>query len=86
MPEGGGAIDYRLKRVEDRSDKLYTDMYEGEGKENPSMTVRMDRVEKATESMAESAKASRNMMLVTMLTVVGGVLTAFICYKLGIRI
>lgn len=80
------AIAYRLERVEQRSNKLFTDMYEGEGKENPSMTVRMDRVENSVESMVESAKATRNMMLVTMLTVIGGVVTAFICYKLGIRI
>lgn len=80
------AIAYRLERVEQRSNKLFTDMYEGEGKENPSMTVRMDRVENSVESMVESAKSTRNMMLVTMLTVIGGVVTAFICYKLGIRI
>jgi hypothetical protein len=34
-----------------KTDKTYLDMYEGENKENPSMTVRMDRVEQVLDSV-----------------------------------
>lgn len=33
--------------------KLHIDMYEGDGKENPSMTTRMDAVEKATATIGK---------------------------------
>lgn len=31
--------------------KLYIDMYEGEGKDNPPIVTRLDRVERATASV-----------------------------------
>lgn len=34
-----------------RVDKLYCDMYEGDGKENPSMTTRMNAVEQTTATV-----------------------------------
>jgi hypothetical protein len=87
MAEGAvGATEYRLTHVEKRCDKLFTDMYEGEGKENPSMTVRVDGLEKCVEKMVKESTDTRNMMIGTMLTVIGGIVTAFVCYKLGIRL
>lgn len=37
--------------IEEKVDKLYLDMYVGEGKENPSMTTRLDRVEVSMAKM-----------------------------------
>jgi hypothetical protein len=37
--------------VNRRAIKTYQDMYEGENSENPPMTVRMDRVERAIATM-----------------------------------
>lgn len=69
-----------------RVDKIYTDMYLGEGRDNPSMTIRVDRLEKCTEEMVANSRSTRTMMIGTMITVLGSVITAFICYRLGIKL
>lgn len=37
--------------TEQKVDKLYLDMYLGSGKENPSVSTRLDRVEQVIENM-----------------------------------
>ncbi len=39
------AISESYPQVRNRADKVYVDMYEGEGKDNPSVTTRLDRLE-----------------------------------------
>lgn len=71
------------RATDDRLNKLYTDMYYGEGKDNPPMTVRVDRLEKSVEEMVSNSKSTRLMMVGTMLTVVGGIVIAFLTHILG---
>ena len=40
---------------EEKVDRLYLDMYFGEGKENPSIITRLDRVEQWMESMTTNS-------------------------------
>jgi hypothetical protein len=58
----------------------------GEGKENPSMTVRLDRLEQYQKESHANFLATKYMMLATMTSVLGSILTAVICYKLGIKV
>lgn len=73
----------------DKVDKLFTDMYLGEGKDNPSVTVRLDRLEQCTHTMVENSKATRETVrrgvLTVIITVLSGVLITIICVKLGLK-
>jgi hypothetical protein len=87
------ATEHRLSEVEDRCENLYRDMYLGNGKDNPPMTVRIDRMEaymqEARDTSEETHKqsvATKRLMIATMLSVLGTVIGAFICYKLGVRV
>lgn len=71
-----------LKRV----DKLFTDMYLGEGTGDPPMTVRVDRLEQCQEETTKNSRQTKQMMMATMLSVLGSIATAFLMYKLGIRV
>jgi hypothetical protein len=48
MVVNSGAITVEERR---QVAKLYYDMYEGDGKENPSVTTRLDRVERTIASV-----------------------------------
>lgn len=78
--------------IPQRVHKLEVDMYYGDGKENPSMTTRVasledcvERMEKTSTETKKDNKATRRMMLGTLLTVVGSVIVAIICFKLGVK-
>jgi hypothetical protein len=72
--------------LEEKVHKLHTDIYLGGGKENPSMTVRVDRLEQYQKKSHDNFQTTKWMMLATMTSVLGSILTAFICYRLGIKI
>lgn len=64
-----------LKR---RVTKLYEDMYEGDGKENPSMTTRMDAVERATLTISGNLTWVVRLMIGLLITGIIDVVKHFI--------
>jgi hypothetical protein len=69
-----------------RVSKLYTDMYIGSGKDNPSMTIRLDRLEQCIEKAAKDSSATRAMMVGTMITVAGSLAAAWVAHLAGWRV
>jgi len=67
----------------DKLAKLWEDVYEGRGKDNPPMTVRVDRLEQCVESILENGKATRATVWGGVITTIGLLIVAFISFKLG---
>jgi len=58
--------------------KLYRDMYEGEGKENPSMTVRLALVEEVLEKMSSNLNKLVYAVIGTVLAIAGQIILRFL--------
>ena len=67
----------------DKLAKLWEDMYEGRGKGNPPMTVRVDRLEQCVETILENGKSTRNTVRGGVATIIVGLILAYISFKLG---
>jgi hypothetical protein len=64
--------------TEDKVDKLYQDMYFGEGRDNPSMTTRMSIQEQKTESIERTMSKMVWLTAGTLLSAVGGLVMLII--------
>ncbi len=51
--------------------KMYEDMYEGRGKDNPSMTTRMTMVEDKQERMSKNINKALWLAVTTLLAIIG---------------
>lgn len=63
---------------EDKVEKMYTDMYVGEGKDNPSMTTRMAMVEDKTERLAKNLNKALWLAVSTLLGLGGEIVLRFV--------
>ncbi len=61
--------------TEEKVEKLFTDMYVGEGKENPSMTTRLSRTEDAIDRIVDNSNKAFWVSIGTIATVVGAIIT-----------
>lgn len=65
------SIENSYPQVRDHADKVYMDMYVGEGQENPSVTTRLDRLERVAATNGKLFWA----VLGTILAVVGDIIS-----------
>jgi hypothetical protein len=63
----------------EKVEKMYVDLYIGDGADNPPVTIRLDRLER----WAKDIRAMRAMMMATMLTVLGAIVVAFVGHAAG---
>lgn len=63
---------------EDKVEKMYVDFYQGEGKDNPSITTRMAMVEDRTERLERNLTKALWLAVATLLTVGGELLLRFV--------
>lgn len=70
---------------EDKVEKMYTDMYVGEGKDNPSMTTRMamvedkvDRVEDKIDRQGKNVNKALWLVVATLLGLGGEIVLRFV--------
>lgn len=87
------ATEYRVRALEQKCSKLYVDMYEGDGRDNTPMTVRVAGLEKCVADSAENTRLAgednrktRHMMVGTMLTVLATVGSAIIAHLMGVKL
>lgn len=67
-----------METLEDKVDKLFTDMYLGSGRENPSMTTRMQMQEDATKRIDRNLSWLAKASISTLLLVIGDILVRVI--------
>jgi hypothetical protein len=60
--------------ADEKIEKLYVDMYVGEGTGNPPVTLRLDRVERAIERFGSNSSKIVWLLFGTLVTVAGDVL------------
>jgi hypothetical protein len=68
-------IAYRLGLIEPKVTKIYEDMYEGDGPEHPSMTMRMDRQERQMEERQKRDDRTYGYMMAAFLLILATFLT-----------
>lgn len=66
---------------EDKVEKMYTDMYVGDGKDNPSMTTRMAMVEDKTDRVSKALTKALWLAVATLLSVAGEFLFRLVVAK-----
>jgi hypothetical protein len=60
-----------LLTTEDKVEKLFVDMYYGEGKDNPSITTRLAMTEDKIERLGRNINKALWLVVGTLLTVIG---------------
>jgi hypothetical protein len=73
-----------------RVDNIFVDMYLGKGRDDPPMTIRLERLEAATAAMkmnseqaAIDSKETRRFARNTFWAVLSAIVVAFISFKMG---
>ena len=64
-----------MTNLEERVDKLYMDMYIGEGKSNPPMTTRISLLEDQMEKINRNLARITWLLVATLLAAIGDLIT-----------
>jgi hypothetical protein len=70
-----------MQDIGERVEKLYTDVYLGEGKNDPPITLRLDRVETAIESMTKNSDQLRWAIYSAIILMIANIIASHINFK-----
>lgn len=70
-----------MQDIGERVEKLYKDVYLGEGKNDPPITLRLDRVETAIESMTKNSDQMRWAIYSAIILMIANIIASHINFK-----
>ncbi len=70
-----------MQDIGERVEKLYKDVYLGEGKNDPPITLRLDRVETAIESMTKNSDQLRWAIYSAIILMIANIIASHINFK-----
>jgi hypothetical protein len=67
--------DERMDTVEAKVEKMEIDMYFGRGKEDPPVTLRLDRLETAVEKFVKNTDTLKWLLIAALFTMLGDIIS-----------